>query len=193
MERTHVLEQTQHLVVGRVVGQEETEIGGAENGSDADQASAASGHDGDILPSVFALLALAVHDVVEVGDGLAQRLDASGRAVLATSHGDLDGLGALEAAGNVIFDLRGSLTKVGPGIGVLGEAVLVGALCAPDHTRRRSAGVEAGMGHMAFMGIAELAMDLGLDLCRKYDISIFSSLKSSQLFFFWSVHGLYAG
>jgi hypothetical protein len=40
--------------------------------------------------------------------------------------------------------------------------VLVRSLCAPDHTGGSPGGVEACMGLVAFVGIAELAMDFGV-------------------------------
>jgi hypothetical protein len=161
---TYVLEETQHLVVRRVVGQEEGQVGAAEDGGDTDQTGTATGNDGDVLPGVQAVLALAVHLVVEVGDSLAQGLDAGGGAVLAGGHGHVDGFGPPEAAGNVVLDLGGALAQVGPGIGFLKEAILGGALGAPDDAGGGAAGVEAGVGHVALVGIAELAVDLGGEL-----------------------------
>lgn len=156
----YVLEETQHLVVGGVVGKEERQVRAAEDSGDTNETSTATGNDGDVLPGVQAVLALAVHLVVEVGDGFAQRLDTGGGAVLSGGHGHVDGLGPLEAAGDVVLDLGGALAKVGPGIGLLEEAILGGALSAPDDTGGGSAGIETGVGHVALVGIAELAMDL---------------------------------
>lgn len=102
--------------------------------------------------------------VVQVRDRFSQGPDAGGGCVLAGGHGDVDCGGPLEATGNLILDLGGALAQVCPGIGVLEEAVLGGALCAPDYTGGGAAGVEAGVGEVAFVGIAELAVDLGLEL-----------------------------
>ena len=102
---THVLEKRQHLIVSRVVGDEEADVGVVEDGGDADEAGAASRDYGDVLPGVLAVLTLAVHLVVHAGDGLAQGLDAGGGAVLTGGHGDVDGLGPLEAALDVILNL----------------------------------------------------------------------------------------
>lgn len=163
----YILEQAQHFIVSRVVGQEEGQIRSAEDGGYANQTGAATGDNGNILPGVLALLALAMRLVVEVGDGLAEGLDAGGGAVLAGGHGNVNGVGTGETAGNVVFDLGGTLAEVGPFLGVFHEAVLAGALGAPDDAGGGAAGVEAGMGHVAFVGIAELAVDFGLDLCRR--------------------------
>jgi hypothetical protein len=40
--------------------------------------------------------------------------------------------------------------------------VLVGALGAPDDSGRGAGGVETGVGFVAFVRVAELAMDLGV-------------------------------
>lgn len=101
-----------------------------------------------------------MHGVVEVGNGLPQGLDAGSGAVLATGDGDVDGLGALEAARDVVLDLRGTLAKVGPGLGLVEVAILDGTLGAPDDTGRGTRGVETGVGHVP-RGISELAVRLG--------------------------------
>lgn len=165
--KTHVLEETQHLVVGRVVGQEETQIRVAQHGSDANQASSATGDDGHILPRVQAVLALAMHLVVQLGDGLSQGPDAGRGAVFSGGDGYVDRLGPLEAPRNIILDLGGALAQVGPGVGLLEEAILGGAFGAPDDAGRGAARVEAGVRQVALVGVSELAMDLGLDLWRK--------------------------
>lgn len=163
---TYILEQAQHFIIRRVIGQEEAEIRCTQHGGNANQTGTATGHNGDILPGILAGLVLAMVLVVQVGYGLAQGLDAGGGAVLAGSHGDVNGVGPGEAAGNVVLNLRGALAEVGPLVGVLGEAVLAGALGAPDDTSRGAAGVEAGMGHVALVGAAELPVNLGLNLCE---------------------------
>ena len=127
----HVFEETQHLVVGGVVGQEEAQVRVAEDGGDADQAGTAAGDNGHVFPRVQAVLALAMHLVVELGNGLSQRLDSGRRAILAGGRRDVDCLGPLEAAGDVILDLGGALAQVCPGIGLFEEAVLGGAFGAP--------------------------------------------------------------
>ena len=88
-----------------VVGNEESDIGVVQDSGDADQAGAAARHDGDVLPRVLARLALAMHLVVEAGDSLPQRLDARGRAVLATGGGDVNGARPRETPLDVILDL----------------------------------------------------------------------------------------
>lgn len=116
-----------------------------------------------------------MHLVVQAGDGLSQGLDAGGGAVLAAGSADVEGRGAVEAALDVILNLGGALclpgsalhedsqftrdrheahtAEVGPLVLLLKEAKLSGALGAPHHARRRSGGVEAGMGEMAVEGM----------------------------------------
>lgn len=122
-----------------------------------------------------------MHLVVELGDGLSQGLDAGRGTVLARRYAEVDGLWSLEAAGNVVLDLGSALAQVGPRLGLIQEAVLAGALSAPDDTGGRSASVEAGVGHVAFVRIAELSVDLGLDLCRKASWSAFSHDREAGL------------
>jgi hypothetical protein len=43
--------------------------------------------------------------------------------------------------------------------------MLGGSLCTPDDTGGSTGGVEAGVGTVAFVGSAELAMGLGMDFC----------------------------
>jgi len=48
--------------------------------------------------------------VVQVSHGLAERLDASRRAILSARHGDVNGGGALEAALDLIVNLGGNVS-----------------------------------------------------------------------------------
>ena len=159
-----VSEERQHLVVGRVVRQEKRQVRSSQHGSDTDQTSTATGHNSHVLPRILAVLALAVHLVVELGDSLAEGFDTGGGGVLASVHGNFDLVGALEAALDVVLYLGGTLAQVGPGILVLKVAKLGGALGAPDYTGGGAAGVQTGMGQVTFVGATELTMDLGLDL-----------------------------
>jgi hypothetical protein len=102
--------------------------------------------------------------IIQVGNGLAQGLYASSGAVFSGGHGDINGVGPGEAASNVVLYLGSALAQISPFVWVFQEAVLAGALSAPDDTRRGTAGVKAGMWHVSFVGIAELPMNLGLDL-----------------------------
>jgi len=79
--QTHITEQSQHLVVGSVVGNEESEVGVSKDGCYPDEASSATWNDTDILPGVLALLSLTMVFVVEVSNGLSEGLDTSGRAL----------------------------------------------------------------------------------------------------------------
>lgn len=105
--------------------------------------------------------------VVEVRNSLSKLLDTGRGAVLSSGHGDVNDIGSLEATGNIIFDFGGALAKIGPGLGVLEEAILGSALSAPNDTSGRSAGIETGMGLMTLVGVTELAMDLGLEFWRR--------------------------
>ena len=104
--------------------------------------------------------------IVEVCDSFSQRSNTSGRAVLSTGDGDVDGLGALEAAGNIVLDLGSSLAQIRPGIRVLEEAVLGSTLSAPDDAGGRSTGIETSVGHVALVCVAKLTVHLGLEFCR---------------------------
>ena len=48
---------------------------------------------------------------------------------------------SFEAALNIIFDLGSSLTEVGPGLGIVHEAMLVSPLTGPYDTRRCAGGI----------------------------------------------------
>lgn len=102
---THVPEQRQHLVVGGVIWDEETQVGLVENRGDPDQASTTSRDDSHVLPGVLASLALAMMLVVHSGDGLAEGLDACGRGILSAGDGNVDMGGPLKAALDVVLDL----------------------------------------------------------------------------------------
>lgn len=173
--KTHVLEKRQHLIVRRIIGQEEGNIGVSEDGSNTNETSTASGDDGDILPGVLALLTLAVHGVVEVCNGLAKGLDASCRGILATGEGDVNGLGSLEAASYVVLDFGGALAEVGPRLRILKEAILNSPLGAPDDASRSAAGIETCVGHVP--SISKLLMRLRLGF---YDIAVSQSALVTQ-------------
>lgn len=149
------------LVVGSIVWDEEAQIGIVQHGSNSDQARPPTRYDGDILPGVLALLSLAMFMVVQVGDGFPQRLDTGSGSILSSCHGDIDSLWAMEAAFDVIVDFGGSLAQIGPLVGTIAKAVLVGTLCTPDNTGGGTGGIQTSMGTMAFVGVAELAVDFG--------------------------------
>lgn len=130
----YVLEKRQHLIIGRVIGNEEANIGVVQHSSDTDQASSTTGDDGNVLPAILAVLALTVHRVVHGSHSFTQGLDTGRGAVLSSSYGDVDGRRTLEAALDVILDLGSTLTKVGPEVRLLQEAILGCSLSAPDHT-----------------------------------------------------------
>lgn len=85
------------------------QIGIVEHGSDADQASTTAWHDGNILPRVLTLLALAMMFVVEPRHGRAQRLDARDGTILPGGFGDVNGFRSIEASFDAVRGLRSSL------------------------------------------------------------------------------------
>jgi hypothetical protein len=106
--RSEILKQRQHLVVGRVVRDEESEVGVSEHGGDTDKSCAAAGHDADVFAGVLGRFAFAVVLVVKMGYGFAERFDAGCGTVLAACHGDVDAgrtLKADELAENTGFTL----------------------------------------------------------------------------------------
>ena len=50
--------------------------------------------------------------VVEIGNGHPQRFDSRGRAILSSTHGNVDILGSLKAALDVIVDFRRALSQI---------------------------------------------------------------------------------
>lgn len=102
--------------------------------------------------------------IVQLGHRLSQWLDTCRGTILAAMASNVHLLGALKAALDLVVDLGRALAQVGPGIGVLEVAVLVGALRRPDNTGRGTCGVETGMRLVALKG-AELAVDLGGEFC----------------------------
>ena len=66
---------------------------------------------------------------------------------------------------HTIVDFGCALTEVGPASRIIKKAVFVGSFGRPHHARRRARGVEAGVCFVAFVGIAELAMDVRVHLC----------------------------
>ncbi len=59
-----------------------------------------------------------------------------------------------------IFHLGGTLTQIGPLFGVVQEAMLIGALRGPYDTGGGSRRVESSMSLVAFVGFAELGVDV---------------------------------
>ena len=53
-----------------VIRDEKGDIGVVQDGGDADEPSATTGHDSDVLPSVLGVFALAVVLIIQVGDSL---------------------------------------------------------------------------------------------------------------------------
>ena len=70
----------------------------------------------------------------------------------------------LETSLNAIIDLWSSLTQVRPLVRVISEPVLVCLLRRPDYTSCRARGIEAGVRLVAFVRLAEVAVDAGAQL-----------------------------
>lgn len=77
----HILEQTQHLIVGSVVWHKETQVGIANDGGNANETSSAAWNNAHILPRVFARFVLTVVLIVQIRDSFSQWLDSCSRAL----------------------------------------------------------------------------------------------------------------
>jgi hypothetical protein len=97
--------------------------------------------------------------VVQLSHGLSQRFDTGRRTVLASMARNVYLLGPLEASLDLVVNLRGALSQIGPCFRFLEVAVLIGTLRGPYDTSRGTGGIETGVGLVAFVG-AELTMDL---------------------------------
>jgi hypothetical protein len=75
---TYIFEETQHLIVCSVIGNEKSEVRIIQNCSHSDETRTSSRDDADILPCVLALFALTMVDIVEVGNRLTEGLNTSG-------------------------------------------------------------------------------------------------------------------
>jgi hypothetical protein len=102
--------------------------------------------------------------IVQLGDGLSQTPNAGRGPILPAVLVDRDRLGPLEAAGDVVAGLGGSLAQVGPLVRVVEVSEVVGALAAPDDTRAGAGGVEARVRVVALMALAELQVDCAVEL-----------------------------
>jgi hypothetical protein len=98
--------------------------------------------------------------VVEIRHRCSQPFYTSRRSILAPCHGNIDLFGPLKGTLDKILDLRRALAQVGPFIGLFSEAMLVRAFRAPDDSCGGTSGIEAGVGSVAFVGIAELSVNL---------------------------------
>ena len=69
---------------------------------------------------------------------------------------------AFEGAFNLIVDFRRALAEIGPFLGLFEGTMFVGTFGAPVYTSVCASRMETGVGTVAFVCIAELAVDLGL-------------------------------
>ena len=70
--------------------------------------------------------------IIQIRNRRSQALDPGRGTVLAPRRADVDLVRALKGADDVVVDFGGALAEVRPLVGLVGEAVLVGALGAPD-------------------------------------------------------------
>lgn len=98
---------------------EEAQVAVTQNSSDTDQTRTTSRNDAHVLPCVLRFPPLAVVLIVQLGDCLPQRFDTGRRTVLTTMAGDVDLLGPLEAALDLIVDLGSALSQICPCVRVL--------------------------------------------------------------------------
>src|SRR5450755_858943 len=81
----------------------------------------------------------------------------------------------MKRALDFIINFRRALAKVGPFFRLFKETMFVGSLCTPNHSRRCAGWIEPGMGTVAFMSIAELFVNLRVDL---YHVDMVVSAKN---------------
>lgn len=112
--------------------------------------------------------------VVKPRHGLSQWLDTSRGTILASMACNVDLLRPLEAAFDLIINLRGTLTQVGPALGILEISMFVCALRGPYDTGGGTGRVETGVRLVAFVG-TELTVDLGGELWRVLLVRRFQS------------------
>lgn len=106
-------DKRQHLVVGSVIWDEEAQVGIAKNCSNANKASTSAWNDADILPGILALLSFAVMLIVQLGHGLAQRLDTGSRTIFSSSHANINSLWPFETTLNLVIDFGSPLSQIG--------------------------------------------------------------------------------
>jgi hypothetical protein len=129
-DSSDVLEERQHLVVRRVIRNEESQVAIAQDSRNTDQPRTPTRHNAHVLPCVQALSPLAVVFVVQLRDCLAQRSDTGGGTVFSAVGADINLFWALEAALYTVVHLGRTLAQVGPFFGLVEEAVLVCLFCS---------------------------------------------------------------
>lgn len=76
--------------------------------------------------------------IVQIGNSNPQWFNTSSWPILTTGHRDLDGLRTVKASFDIIVDLWGALTEIGPAARGIGEAMFVRSFGTPDYTRAGS-------------------------------------------------------
>jgi hypothetical protein len=99
--------------------------------------------------------------IIQLRHSLSKRLDSGSRAIFPTMHRDIHVTRPLKASLNLVVDLRGTLTEICPLLWMVCKAMFIGSFSSPYYTGGCTSGVETGVRAMAFVGLAELAMDFG--------------------------------
>jgi hypothetical protein len=102
--------------------------------------------------------------VVQIGNRSTETFDTGSRSILSPCHGNINLLGTLERALDIILDFWSSLSQVCPLLWFVEEAMFVCPLCTPDDTCGGTCRIETGVRSVAFVGISELTMNLGVCL-----------------------------
>ena len=110
-DRDEALERAEQLLVGGVVGNEVPHVDLAQRCGQAGHGGAAAGRDAHVLDGVLRAPATAIDRVVEIGNALAQRLNAADGGVLVVAGRQQDLLAAGRRAGD------GAALRARPGPG----------------------------------------------------------------------------
>ena len=100
--------------------------------------------------------------IIQSRNRCSQGLDPRSRTIFSPRHTDVNCVRALKATLNIIFDFWCSLSQIRPFLGSIGETVLVGAFRTPYYSCGPAGWVQASVGAVAFMRVAELAVDFGV-------------------------------
>ena len=130
--KTHILKQAQHLIICRIIRDKKPQIRIIQHRRNPNQPRPPPGNNTHILPAIQTLLPLPMMHIIQIRNRRSQALDPGRGTVFAPRRADVDLVRALKGADDVVVDFGGALAEVRPLVGLVGEAVLVGALGAPD-------------------------------------------------------------
>ena len=154
-----------------IVWDKESQVGVSKDRCYADETSSTTWDNANVLPSVLALLALAVVLIVQVSHSLSELLCASSRCIFTSGDADIDSVGLGEGMRNLILDFWSTLSEIRPCLWIIGKPALVRSLSAPDHPSGGSGRIETCMWSVTLVSITELTVDLRTKLCRRVSIS----------------------